>query len=62
LSRVTLGKDFSESFLGFAECLKHSTKQLCLVVLIKQYTLVEHACGRTELKIIDLLLDGHPKD
>jgi hypothetical protein len=32
LSRVTLGKVFAECFLGFTECLKHSTKQLCLVV------------------------------
>lgn len=32
LSRVTLGKDFAECFLGSTECLKHSAKQLCLVV------------------------------
>jgi hypothetical protein len=32
LPRVTLGKVFAESFVGFAECLKHSSKQLCLVV------------------------------
>jgi hypothetical protein len=33
LPRVTLGKEFVECFLGFAECLKHSVKQLCLVVM-----------------------------
>ena len=32
LPRVTLGKEFAECFLGFAECLKHSTKKLCSVV------------------------------
>jgi hypothetical protein len=32
LPRVTLDKEFVECILGFAKCLKHSTKQLCLVV------------------------------
>jgi hypothetical protein len=32
LPRVTLNKEFVECFLGFAKCLKHSTKQSCLVV------------------------------
>jgi hypothetical protein len=32
LCRVTLVKDFVEYFLGFAECFRHSTKQLVLVV------------------------------
>jgi hypothetical protein len=31
-TRVTLDKEFAECFLGFTECLKHSAKQLCLVV------------------------------
>jgi hypothetical protein len=33
LPRVTLSKEFVECFLGFAKCLKHSTKQLCPVVI-----------------------------
>jgi hypothetical protein len=33
LPSVTLGKVFAECFLGFAECLRHSTKELCPVVL-----------------------------
>jgi hypothetical protein len=33
LPSVTLGKDFAECFLGFAECFRHLAKQLCPVVL-----------------------------
>jgi hypothetical protein len=32
---VTLGKKFAECFLGFAECLKHTTKQLYPVVSLQ---------------------------
>jgi hypothetical protein len=32
LPSVTLDKHFAECFLGFAECLRHSAKELCLVV------------------------------
>jgi hypothetical protein len=32
LPSVTLGKVFAECFLGFAECLRHSAKELCPVV------------------------------
>jgi hypothetical protein len=32
LPSVILGKVFAECFLGFAECLRHSTKELCPVV------------------------------
>jgi hypothetical protein len=32
LPRVIVGKEFAKYFLGFADCLKHSTKQLCPVV------------------------------
>jgi hypothetical protein len=31
LSSVTLGKYFTECFLGFAECFRHSAKQLLSV-------------------------------
>jgi hypothetical protein len=34
LPRVTLGKDFAECFLGFAECFKHSAKRSTPVVPI----------------------------
>jgi hypothetical protein len=30
---VTLGKAFTECFLGFAECFRHSAKRLFLVVV-----------------------------
>jgi hypothetical protein len=33
LPSVTLGKVFAECFLGFAECLRHSAKELCPVVI-----------------------------
>jgi hypothetical protein len=32
LPSVTLGKVFAVCFLGFAECLRHSAKELCPVV------------------------------
>jgi hypothetical protein len=32
LPSVTLGKVFAECFLSFAECLRHSAKELCPVV------------------------------
>jgi hypothetical protein len=32
LPSVTLDKVFAECFLGFAECLRHSAKELCPVV------------------------------
>jgi hypothetical protein len=32
LPSVTLGKAFTECKLAFAECLRHSAKELCLVV------------------------------
>jgi hypothetical protein len=32
LPSVTLGKVFAECFICFAECLRHSTKELCPVV------------------------------
>jgi hypothetical protein len=35
LSSVTLGKAFAECFTGFAECFRHSAKQLIPVVVIK---------------------------
>jgi hypothetical protein len=34
LPSVTLDKVFAECFLGFAECLRHSAKELCPVVLV----------------------------
>jgi hypothetical protein len=37
LPSVTLGKVFAECFLGFAECLRHSAKELCPVVYIYIY-------------------------
>jgi hypothetical protein len=33
LPSITLGKVFAECFLGFAECLRHSAKELCPVVM-----------------------------
>jgi hypothetical protein len=33
LPSVTLGKVFAECFLGFAECLRHSAKERCPVVV-----------------------------
>jgi hypothetical protein len=33
LPSVTLGKVFAECFLGFAECLRHSAKEQCPVVI-----------------------------
>jgi hypothetical protein len=32
LPSVTLGKVFAECFICFAECLRHSAKELCPVV------------------------------
>jgi hypothetical protein len=31
---VTLGKAFAECKIAFAECLRHSAKELCPVVII----------------------------
>jgi hypothetical protein len=36
LPSVTLGKVFAECFLGFAECLRHSAKELCPVVAARE--------------------------
>jgi hypothetical protein len=36
LPSVTLGKAFAECKIAFAECLRHSTKELCPVVQNKQ--------------------------
>jgi hypothetical protein len=33
LPSVTLGKVFAECFICFAECLRHSAKELCPIVL-----------------------------
>jgi hypothetical protein len=34
LPSVTLGKAFAECKIAFAECLKHSAKELCPVVIL----------------------------
>jgi hypothetical protein len=34
LPSVTLGKVFAECFICFAECLRHSAKELCPVVVV----------------------------
>jgi hypothetical protein len=35
LPSVTLGKAFAECKIAFAECLRHSAKELCRVVQVK---------------------------
>jgi hypothetical protein len=34
LPSVTLGKAFAECKIAFAECLRHTTKELCPVVYV----------------------------
>jgi hypothetical protein len=50
LPSVTLGKAFTECFLGFAECFRHSTKKLFSVVL----DVIDHDVG--QLCIVDTIL------